>query len=94
MRSTSFGASARKAFPAEWLSPDDSANLVPVDIVITDIRRLEYPLPPPINACMQPHREAVTACVDIINHCINIISIKPRDMQDMPKNFPLHRTNP
>ena len=94
MRSTSFGASARKAFPAEWLRPDHSADLVPVDIEVTDIRRLKYPLDPPINARMQAHREAVTACVDIINRCINIISIKPRDVQDRPEHFPLHRTNP
>src|SRR3546814_6284373 len=67
MRTAGLGSGARQTAPAEWLRPDDRADLVAVDIDVADRRARGNMRGHAVDARVDAERQAVTRGVDRVD---------------------------
>src|SRR5258708_6319554 len=96
MRPARFRPRAGKALAAERLRLYDGANLIAVDIDVSDVDALTDEFGGLIDPAMQSQRQAIGTGVDGIAHLIQPVAIETQHMKNGPENFApklAHRPN-
>src|SRR3546814_2931463 len=81
MRTAGLGSGARQTAPAEWLRPDDRADLVAVDIDVADRRARGNMRGHAVDARVDAERQAVTRGVDRVDERVEFAPLPRRDVQ-------------
>src|SRR3546814_19737470 len=87
MRTAGLGSGARQTAPAEWLRPDDRADLVAVDIDVADRRARGNMRGHAVDARVDAARQAVTRGVDRVDERV-AFPPPPRRALPAPAEYP------
>ena len=81
-RAARFGPCARQTTTTKRLHADHRADLIAIDIDITDLRTRSDLVRTPLDARVHAERESITRGVDFIQNPIQLICLKRRHMHD------------
>lgn len=85
MWTTSFRTCARQPLTTKWLNANDRANLVAIDVTVTDSNVFFDPAVGSFIPTMNTHGQAKTCVVNLFNHISNLVRFKAHNVKNRPK---------
>ncbi len=90
MRPAGLGAGSRQAFTTKRLGADDGADLVPIDVEVSDSKPVNHLLDPAVDAGMQAKGQPEALLVDVIHHRVDLDGVEPGNVQNRSEDLAVH----